>query len=95
MLIQKTPETPLEYFVLDITNCGIARETNLYAQTFLENTPNLKVRSRAHHWKETNKNEIMKLLAFFLLQRLHQKPDNELFFSQENSGNTHIFGPVQ
>jgi hypothetical protein len=27
--------------------------------------PNLKLRSRTHHWKETNRIEIMKLLAFF------------------------------
>jgi hypothetical protein len=43
-----------------------ARETNLYAQKFLENTPNLKGRSRTHHWRETYKNEIMNLLAFFV-----------------------------
>jgi hypothetical protein len=41
-----------------------------------------------------NRIEIMKLLAFFQLQGLHQKPDNELFFLEEYSGNTHIFGPV-
>jgi hypothetical protein len=28
-------------------------------KNFLENTPTLKLRSRAHHWKETNRNEIM------------------------------------
>jgi hypothetical protein len=39
--------------------------------------------------------KIMKLLAFFLLQGLHQKPDKEIFFLEENSGNTHIFGRVQ
>jgi hypothetical protein len=48
-----------------------------------------------HHWKETNRIEIMKLLAFFLLQGLHQKLDNELFLMEENSGNDHIFGAVQ
>jgi hypothetical protein len=37
----------------------IARETNWYAQKFLENTPNLKLRSRTHHWKEMNRSEIM------------------------------------
>jgi hypothetical protein len=51
----------------------IARETNQYANIFFENTPNLKLRSRIHHWKENNRNEIMKLLAVFLLQGLHQK----------------------
>jgi hypothetical protein len=72
----------------------MARETNLYPQQFLENMPNLKLRSRLHHWKETNRTEIMKLLAFFLSQGLHQKLD-ELFFLEENSGNAHIFGPFQ
>jgi hypothetical protein len=33
----------------------------------LENMPNLKLISRTHHWKETNRNEIM-MLEFFLLQ---------------------------
>jgi hypothetical protein len=47
----------------------------------LENTPNLKLRSRTHHWKEKNTNEI-KLLSVFLLQRLHQKPNNKSYFSQ-------------
>jgi hypothetical protein len=37
----------------------------------------------------------MQLLAFLLLQGLHQKLDNELFSPEENSGNAHIFGPVQ
>jgi hypothetical protein len=43
----------------------IARETNPYAQTFLENTPNLKLKCRTHRWKEMNRTEIMKLLALF------------------------------
>jgi hypothetical protein len=73
----------------------IARKSNRYAQKFLENTPNLKSRSSTHHWKEMNRNEVIQLPAFFLLQGLHQKLGNELFFLEENSGNTHIFGPVQ
>jgi hypothetical protein len=28
----------------------IARETNQYAQKFLENMPNIKLKSRTHHW---------------------------------------------
>jgi hypothetical protein len=75
---------PLQYLELfctpDIVEV-IARETNRYAQQFLENTSNLEVRSRSHHWKETDRNEIMKLLAFFLLQGLHQKPNKRSYFS--------------
>jgi hypothetical protein len=73
----------------------IAREANRYAQKFLENMPNLKLKSRTHRLKETKRIEIMKLLAFFLLQGLHQKLENELFLPEENSGNSHIFGTVQ
>jgi hypothetical protein len=66
---------PLEYFELfcipEIAEV-IARETNRYAQKCSENTPNLKLGSRNHHWKETNRNEIMKFLAIFLLQGLNR-----------------------
>jgi hypothetical protein len=37
----------------------------------------------------------MKLLAFSWLQGLHQKPDDEMLFLEENSGSTYIFGCVQ
>jgi hypothetical protein len=63
------PSNSLEYSELFCTSNlvqVIATETNWYAQKFLENTPNLKLRSSTHHWKK-NKNEIMKLLAIFLL----------------------------
>jgi hypothetical protein len=40
------------------------------------------VRSKAYFWKETNRIEIMNYVAFFLLQGLHQKPDNRNYFSQ-------------
>jgi hypothetical protein len=42
-----------------------------------------------------NRIEVMMLLAFFLLQGLHQKPSNDLFLLEENSGNAHIFGALQ
>jgi hypothetical protein len=49
------PSNPLEYFELfctpDIAEV-IARETNRSAQKFLENMPNLKLKSRTHGWKE-------------------------------------------
>jgi hypothetical protein len=41
--------------------------------------PNIKQVSSVHHSKEANRNEIMKLLAIFLLQGLHQKPNNSYF----------------
>lgn len=90
----ENPSNPLEYFEPFCTPGiveAIARETNGYAQKFLENTPNIKLRSRAHHWKERNRNEIMKLLAFFLLQGLHRNPDNKSCFSHRKILETPIF----
>jgi hypothetical protein len=43
------------------------------------------------HWKEMNKNKMMKLLAFFVLQGHHQKPDNKGYFSWRNFLETPIF----
>jgi hypothetical protein len=63
------PSNPLEYFELFYTPETaevIARETNRYVKNCLENTPSLKLRSRTNHWKETNRNNILKLLAFFV-----------------------------
>jgi hypothetical protein len=57
--------------------------------------PNLKLKSRTHHWKETNRIEIMKLLAFFLLYGLHQKPGNKSCFYQRNILEMPIFWAVQ
>jgi hypothetical protein len=60
------PSNPLEYLELfcmpEIAEV-IAKETNQYSKIFLENTSNLKLRSRAHHWMKTNRNKTMKLLA--------------------------------
>lgn len=88
------PNNTLENFELfcipDIAEV-ITREKNRYAQKFLENTANLKLKSRTHCWKETNRTEIMKLLAFFLLQGLHQKLDNKSYFSRRKILETLIF----
>jgi hypothetical protein len=81
---------PLEHFDLlctpEIAEI-IARETNQCANK----TPNVKLRYRAHNWKEMNRNEITKLLAFFLLQGLHQKPENKSYFSLRKILETRIF----
>jgi hypothetical protein len=78
----------LEYFELfctpDIVEV-IAREADRYAQTFLENMSDLKLKSRTHRWKETNTVEIMKLLAFFL------KPDYRSYFCRRKILETPIF----
>jgi hypothetical protein len=67
----------------------IAEESNWYAQKFLESTPGLKPRYRSHYWNEMNRIEIMKSLAFFLLQVLHQRPHN--IFSHRKILETPIF----
>jgi hypothetical protein len=69
----------------------IAGETNWYAQQFFENIPHLKLRSRVHLWNETNRNEIMKLVAFLLLQGFHQKYDNKSYFTKRKILKTPIF----
>jgi hypothetical protein len=69
------PNNPLEYFELFITPTLaelISRETSQYAEQFLEDMPNLKIRSRVHHWNNANREEIMKLLTFLLLQGIDQ-----------------------
>lgn len=89
------PANPLEFFELFITReiCEhISDETNRYAEQFLEkNTLHLKEKSRVHYWSETDSDEIMKLLAFLLLQGLHQKPDNKSYFSRRKILETPIF----
>jgi hypothetical protein len=65
------PDNLLDYCELLITPelvKLISRETYQCTQQFLENVPNLKKSSRVHHWNNTNRREIMKLLAFLLLQ---------------------------
>jgi hypothetical protein len=47
---------PLEYFGLFITSEIaelISRETNWYAKHFLKNKSDLKLKSRVHHWNDT------------------------------------------
>jgi hypothetical protein len=88
------PRNPPEYFELFRTSEiaeVTARETNRYAPKCSENTPNLKLRAGTHHWKESNRNETTKLLTFFLLQGLHQKPDNKSYFPHRKILETYLF----
>jgi hypothetical protein len=89
---------PIEYFELFCTSEiaeVIARETNWYAYTILETMLNLKLGYKAHHWKEMNRSDIMKLLLlFFFVQELWWKLDNMSTFLGENILET-FFLPVQ
>jgi hypothetical protein len=60
-------------------------------EKFLEYTIDLKIRFRTHHRTETYRNGIMKLLAFFLLQGLHKKPDNMSYSSRRKILEASIF----
>ncbi|KAG8223608.1 hypothetical protein J437_LFUL003476 [Ladona fulva] len=58
-------ENILEYFDLfvdDVLCNMIAEQSNIYAKQFLDTNPNLKPRSRAREWVETNSREIRTLL---------------------------------
>jgi hypothetical protein len=58
---------------------------------FLEKKPNVKLRSRIHYWKETNRIEVTKFLAVFLLQGLHHKSDSKSYISHRKILETPIY----
>jgi hypothetical protein len=78
------PQEHFEFFftpeVAEIT----ARVTIRYAPKCSEKTPNVKVRSRIHHWKK------IRLLAFFVNKDFTRNWLNRAFFTQKE-----ILGPVQ
>jgi hypothetical protein len=46
----------------------MARETNRYAKKFLENMPNLELKSRTHHWAGIENYTIIKYSWYLLLE---------------------------
>ena len=62
-----------------------AEQTNIYAKQFLEANPNLKPRSQARHWMDTNPNEMKTLIELLILQGIVQKPENGMYFSKRES----------
>jgi hypothetical protein len=54
----------------------------------------MKIRSGIHHWNDTNREEIMELLAFLLIQEIDQKPDNNICFSKRKILDTVIFSEL-
>ncbi|GFV58458.1 piggyBac transposable element-derived protein 4 [Trichonephila clavipes] len=74
---------PLEYFELffftdEIVN-HIVTETNIFAAENL-NKFKSKEHSRAHHWSETNANELRVFFATLILQGIITKPTVRMFW---------------
>jgi hypothetical protein len=88
------PSNPLEYFELIFYTryCGSNSQRNksVYPKIFRKHAY-LKLKSSAHHWKETNRIEMMKLLALFLLQGLHQQRVNKSYFCRRKILETPIY----
>jgi hypothetical protein len=58
-----------------------AEQTNIYANKFLAANPNLKPRSRARRWTDTNPTEMKTLIGLLILPGIVQKPANGMYFS--------------
>ena len=68
-----------------------AEQTNIYANQFLAANPNLKPRSRARSWMDTNPTEMKTLIG---LQDIVQKPENGMYFSKRESIVTPYFSQI-
>jgi len=62
-----------------------AEQTNIYAKQFLAANPNLKPRSQARSWMDTNLTEMKTLIGLHILQGIVQKPENGMYFSKRES----------
>ena len=87
-------ENPLEFVKLFITLKiaeFLSRETNWYVHQHLQKNPQLKEKSRVCQWKDIYSIKMKSwLLAFSLLQGLHQRPDNKSYFSRRSTGNSQL-----
>jgi len=71
-----------------------AEQTNIYANQFLAANPNLKSRSRARSWVDTNPTEMKTLIGLLILQGIVQKPENGMYFSKRESIVTPYFSQI-
>jgi len=62
-----------------------AEQRNIYANQFLAAIPNLKPKSRARSWMDTNPTEMKTLIGLLILQGIVQKPENGMYFSKRES----------
>jgi hypothetical protein len=95
--VLEDPSNPLEYFELlctpEIKVVNSQRNKSVWPKIFRKHA-----QSKTKIWDPSleGDEEKMKLLVFFLLTRTSlETGQKEPFFLEENSGNTHIFGPVQ
>ena len=58
---------------------------NIYLNEFLAANSNLKPRSRARSWMDTNPTEMKTLIGLLILQGIVQKPENGMYFSNRES----------
>jgi len=71
-----------------------AEQTNIYANKFLAANPNLKPRSQARSWVDTNPIEMKTLIGLLILQGIVQKPENGMYFSKRESIVTSYFSQM-
>ena len=74
--------------------CLLNKQTNIYANQFLAANPNLKPRSRAVGWMDTNLTEMKALIGQLILQGIVQKPENGMYFSKRESTVTPYFSKI-
>jgi len=71
-----------------------AEKTNRYANQFLAANPNLKPRSLARSWMDTNPTEMKTLIGLLILQGIVQKPENGMCVSKRESIVTPYFSQI-
>ena len=84
---------PIDYLKLfingDILNY-LLTETNTFAEQFIQDN-NLKKRSRVHEWQPTDPKEMKHFLVFTFLMGIIQKPNIQMYWSNEPLCSTPIF----
>lgn len=87
---------PIDYFTLfindDLVNY-LVTETNLFAEQFICDN-NLKRRSRVHEWYPTNPKEMKEFLGITFLMGIIQKPNIQMYWSNDPLYSTPIFKQV-
>jgi hypothetical protein len=87
----------LECFQKFIDECTwplFAEQTNIYANQFLAANPNLKPRSRARSWMDTNPTEMKTLIGLLILQGIVQRRENGMYSSKRESIVTPYFSQI-
>lgn len=76
---------PLDFFTLFLTDnilSTMVRETNHYAEQYINDTP-LKPNSGVQHWKETYPCEMKKFIGIIFLMGIVQKPSISSYWSTD------------